>query len=195
MEPATATDLIRVWDAEYCPDPLPDGFDACMIYIGGSSAAHIWDDDELARVAHLPRLPVWVPTPGQENPRQVALQVDRRLTDLGIPRGPQPDGEKVGVMWDMETGREPDPRWLNIAAATLTRRGRANLPYGSRDTLFAEPPRAGYVVATDDHNPELYPHVHSIANQYWFDLDTPGGLIDVSVFTRASLRYFWHPAS
>lgn len=194
MQPDLAADLVIVWDAEFCPDPIPDNLAACMIYIGGSSAAHVWDADELARVAHLPRLPIWVPTPGQENPRHVAALADRRMTELGIPRGLTGDGDKAGLMWDMETGKEPDPRWLELAADRLTRRGRANLPYGSPDTVFAYEDRAGYVVATDSGAPNPYPHPDVLGTQYAFDVPTPGGLVDLSVFTKDSLRYFWQPA-
>lgn len=194
MDPSIdTTRTAQVWDAEDCPDPIPDGYDACMIYVGGSSAAHVWTDEELARVAHLPRLPVWVPTPGQDNARAVALEVKERLRVLGVPRYRQDTGERVAVMWDLERGTLPDPGWVRTVCNHLAADGWSNLIYGSTSWVFQEPPRDGYVVATNDGINEVYPHAHAVANQYRFDLEVPGGTIDVSCFNRDTLARFWHP--
>lgn len=185
---------LRVFDAAYCPDPVPEDYAGCLVYIGGSSADHIWTDTELARVKAYRRLCTWVPTPGSDNPRQVARQAVRRLHELGVPRGYDGYGRHPAVLWDMETGQEPDPRWLNIAADYVWQAGYANLVYGSLDTIYGQPTRSGYVVAHYDGNPELPDHPGVIAKQYAADVHTPGGPIDQSAFLTTAFGHFWQPA-
>src|SRR5258708_8027882 len=111
-------DTAEMFDAAFCPAPVPAGFPACMVYAGGSSASHPWTARELALVAHLPRLPVWVPTPGTDNPRQAGLTFVAWLAANKVP-AVAPKGEHTPGMWDLETGRVPYPRWGNNPCKVL----------------------------------------------------------------------------
>lgn len=193
MEQIADEAVVPVFDGMHCPDPVPPGFAGCLVYIGGSSAAHVWDDQELARVAHLPRLPVWVPTPGQDNPRQAARMAADRLRTLGVPDREDACGRRPALLWDMETGREPDPGWYSIAADYLWHCGYANLGYASLNVARALPTRSGIVLALPDGKPELTGLTGEVGHQYAFDLRMPGGTIDSSVFRASTLAHFWLP--
>ncbi len=190
--------VIKAFDAENCPNPVPAGFGACMVYAGGSSAAHAWTEQELALVAHLPRLPVWVPTPGVDDPLQAAAGFAAWLKAHQVPALNRA-GEHTRVMWDLETGREPDPQWLNRAADHLGQlAGVWNLVYGSVSTLFGQPQRAGYVVADFPQPPaagqlHLYQRPGVVATQYSAEVPVPGGVIDEDVFTAELARQIWLP--
>jgi hypothetical protein len=188
--------LAHGFDAAYCPDPIPAGYTWCMVYAGGSSAARPdgWTTAELARVEHLPRLPVWVPTPGSDNPRQAAIMFRQWLGDHGVPAAQENGGEHVRVMWDLETGTEPDPRWVTIAADYLLQAGYFNLIYGSPSWLFGQPRRAGYMVADPDGIPLLYPHAGVVGTQYAWNVATPGGPIDANVLLAGVRQRLWQPA-
>ncbi len=186
-------DTAPVWDASHCPNPLPDGYAACMGYLGGSSAAHEWTNEEWDAVRHMPRLPVWVPTPGVDNPRQSALACVRRLAELGVPRADQQGGRHVTVLWDLETGTEPDPGWANHAADVLLAHGYFNLIYGSTAWIFGNPSRAGYVVADPTGSAHMYLHPDVSGTQYAWGIQTAGGAIDASLFTLDAIAKFWRP--
>lgn len=186
-------DTVLMFDASHCPSPVPQGYAACMGYAGGSSAAHEWTPDEWARVAHLPRLPVWVPTPGRDNPRQAALAFARRLTELGVPRADQQGGRHVRCLWDMETGTEPDPGWLDIAADVLHARGYFSLSYGSTSWAFGQTRRAGYFPADPTGVPHLYDHDNVVGTQFRWGVLTDGGIIDESLITTDLLPNLWMP--
>lgn len=183
------------FDAAHCPNPVPPGYRWCMVYAGGSSATHAWDDQELQLVAHLPRLPVWVPTPGSDNPHTAAEQLIDWLAAHGVPAATQPTDPRVHVMWDMETGKEPDPTWANLAADDLDQAGYSNLVYGSKATLFGQPRRDGYVVADPTGVAHLYPRPGVRATQYAFDVQTPGGTIDQDAMERDLVSGLWLPAA
>lgn len=186
--------VASMFDAETCPDPVPDHYDACMVYAGGSSAAHAWSEAELARVAHLPRLPVWVPTPGHEGALAAADAFLAWLTEHGVPGRAHAQDRPVHVMWDMETGKEPDAAWLDKAADHLAKHGYWNLVYGSTSTLFGQPARDGYVVANPTGQPHMFQRAHVRATQYAFDVHVPGGIIDQTLITRELVNQLWTPA-
>lgn len=182
-----------VFDAETCPDPIPPGYVGCMVYAGGSSAAHAWEQAELDRVAHMPRLPVWVPTPGRDDPAAAAAELLAWLKGHGVePVNPR-NGQRVHVMWDMETGKEPDAAWLDQAASHVAAGGYWNWVYGSISTLFGQPARDGYVVANPTGQIHMYLHPQAVATQFQFEVAVSGGTIDRSAFTRAALGSFWLP--
>lgn len=193
MESAINEGTVQVWDRSHCPDPLPDGYGACGVYIGGSSASHAWTDAELARVAHLPRLPIWVPTPGLENPRQVAMQALRRLRDLNVPPVTGVCGQRQVLVWDMETGRDTDAGWLDIAANYLHAHGYLNWVYASLSVITLLPSRAGRWLALPDGLNRLTGLGDEVGKQYRWAVATPGGTIDASVFRETSLAHFWQP--
>lgn len=186
-------EVLPVFDAEHCPDPLPADFRACLVYAGGSSAAHAWDQAELDRVAHLPRLPVWVPTPGHDAPLAAADQFLAWLAAHNVPSTGQNGGQPVHVMWDMETGQEPDAHWLNRAADRLAEHGYWNLVYGSTSTLFGQPARDGYIVANPTGAPHMFAHPQVKGTQYAFNVKTAGGAIDESLFTVELVHQLWMP--
>lgn len=193
MQLLAYVDAVPGMDAEYCPDPLPKAARWWMVYAGGSSAAHAWEADELARVAHLPRLPVWVPTPGLDDPHTAASQFISWLQGHGVPALSQATGERTRVMWDMERGKQPDPAWLDVAADALRAAGYRSLVYGSLDTLLQQPARAGYVVANPTRQAHLYQHPYVVATQYDDDVPVTGGRVDLDVATSQLVRQLWLP--
>lgn len=187
--------LVNGWDAAFCPDPAPTVINGRRMayagfYLGGSSAFRTWPDDERRRIsaARLLAMPIWVPTPGSDNPRQVALQAIAALKAAGIPPHATPFR---AMMWDLETGTEPASQWLTIAANTLAFYGYDNLVYGSPDgsQIFSEPPRLGYIVAFYDGRPSLYPHPGAVGKQYQANVSVPGGQVDLNVLERSILAH------
>lgn len=193
MEQTLNEAVLQGFDARLCPDPVPDGMAFVMPYIGGSSASHVWTGAELARVAHLPRLPIWVPTPGTDNPRQAALGAVSVMRSLGIPPGPRLCHEQCALLWDMETGTEPDPRWYNTAADVLWSHGYANVGYASPDVAAHLPIRSGLIVARPGTPPAVGPMAGEIGTQYRWGERTPGGTIDLDVLRESALRLLWLP--
>ena len=188
------------WDAAFCPDPVPTIINGnrqsyAGFYIGGSSALHVWNDaerallDEAGETSGLLAMPIWVPTPGFDNPRQAGLAAAAAMEHEGIPAHATP--WRV-LMWDMETGNVAAyPSWLTIAADTLASRGYGSLVYGSVDGsgLFAMPPRSGYMVARFDGRPQLYPHADAVGKQYQAGVNVPGGQVDLDVVDAAVLAH------
>jgi len=175
------------WDAEFCPGPLPSG-GWCMVYAGGSSASRAWDEAELARVAHVPRLPVWVPTPGSDDPAAAAAEFGGWLRGYKVPAG-------AHVMWDMETGKEPDPKWCAAAADAIRKEGWLNLVYGSVSVVFGQPARDGYVVANPTGQLHMYGAANVRATQYAFNVAVAGGHVDLDVMAADLVRQLWQPAA
>lgn len=181
------------FDAAHCPDPVPSGYKWAMVYAGGSSATHAWDEAELHRVNQLPRLPVWVPTPGRDDPLKAADAFLAWLTAHHVPPISAAPHRPVHVMWDMETGKEPDAAWLNKAADRVAAHGYWNLVYGSISTLFGQPARSGYIVANPTNQPHMYPHAGARGTQWAEDVKVPGGLIDQDVLDRFLVGQLWMP--
>ena len=192
--PEVANDPVNGWDAAFCPDPAPTDINGRRMlyagfYLGGSSAFHVWSDAERRRLgpAHLRGMPIWVPTPGSDNPRQVALAAATAMRAVGIPSHATP--WRV-LMWDLETGVEPDPSWLNVAADTLASRGYGSLVYGSPGNgLFSYAARSGYMVASFDGKPSLYPHPNVAGKQYEANVAVPGGEVDLDVLASSMLAH------
>lgn len=189
------TGLDYGWDAEFVPDPAPTEINGMHmsyagIYLGGSSAARVTPSRERARIteAGLKTMPIWVPTPGFDNPRQAALDAANLLRMAGVPDHATP--WRV-LMWDQETGILPDPSWLALAADTLAARGYGSLVYGSPDGshLFANPPRSGYIVASWDGRPTLYPAPHVVGKQFAAGVVVPGGVVDLDVIDATLLDH------
>lgn len=192
---ASAGTLVNGWDAAFCPDPVPTEINGRRMayggfYLGGSSAYRTWPDNERRRLAasRLKAMPIWVPTPGSDNPRQVALQAAAALKAVGIPAHATPFR---ALMWDLETGTEPAPQWLTVAANTLASQGYDNLVYGSPggSQIFSEPARLGYLVAYYDRVPSLYPHPNVIGKQYEANVSVPGGQVDLNVLESSILAH------
>jgi len=189
------TDLVAAWDAALCPDPLPDDSIgvACMPYIGGSSAFRVWTGTELARVAHMPKLPIWVPTPGVDNARQAGKACLARLRALGIPATTAAGG-KQWVLADLETGTEPDPSWLTVFVKPIFAAGyeipRYGSPLGSQIFKYSAG-TAGFLVADYDGVAKLYPHPRVIGKQFATEVKVPGGTVDLDVLAPSVLSHLW----
>jgi hypothetical protein len=191
----SSTSLVNGWDAAFCPDPVPTVINGLRMsyagfYLGGSSAYHVWSDSERRRLnaSGLRALPIWVPTPGSDNPRQVGLAAAAAMGAVSIPNHATP--WRV-LMWDLETGVQPDPSWLNIAADTLASRGYGSLVYGSPggSGLFSYASRTGYVVASFDGNATLYPHANVVGKQYQANVSVSGGSVDLDVLQSGTLAH------
>jgi hypothetical protein len=168
---------VRGWDAAFCPDPLPDpGFAFAGCYIGGSSAFRVWPDSELARVAHMPVLPIWVPTPFLDNPRQTAIQAARRMEQVGVPHHARPFR---AMMLDLETVIAP--AWVRAFADRFASLGYDTIVYGSISDLFLNPRRTGYAVADPTGHPHMFLHPGVIITQYQFDVQLAGGVVDLDL--------------
>jgi hypothetical protein len=176
------------WDAAFCPDPVPAGHAYAKVYIGGSSAYHVWTADERAKVHGMRVMPIWVPTPGVDNPRQVAMQAADALKAIGVTPFQTP---YRALMWDLETGREPDPGWLTVAADKLNSLGYDNLVYGSVSAsgLFSYPSRLGYVVADPTGKPHMYDHADVAETQYAQNVTVPGGQVDLDLLNESILAH------
>ena len=193
----------RGWDAAFCPDPAPDqddGYTWCEVYLGGSSATRRdgWNQTEHNRVADLPKLPVWVPTPGVDNPRQSALAYLAALRAVGYPAFATP---WKAAMWDLETGTEPDPAWFSVAHSVMMAAGYGTVSYGSRAWVFGEPNYLGMIVSDPDGDPDFrplqvaHPRAVIVGKQYKFGVQTPGGVIDLNALHPAFMLHLGHFAS
>lgn len=190
---ATMTELVYGWDAAFCPDPLPEDSvgTICQVYVGGTSAYRTWTPGERSRVAHMPKLPVWVPTPGTDNPRQEALAFLRELELLGW--GPSTaSGDRLYVMVDLETGKEPDAGWLDVFASYIWSAGLSTLEYGSREWIYGYHPKEGRIIADPDGVASLSGlPAHTIGKQYQQNVPVPGGKVDLDVYDARILSHLW----
>lgn len=186
---------VEAFDAEMCPTDVPAGVEVAFVYIGGSSAASIWDQHERQRVQHLHKAPIWVPTPGREDPRKVAFQAAAQMAALGIPRAGEAPEVACHLFWDLETGKEPDPEWYRVAADRLRQNGYHSIAYGSLGYLFDYEQRAGYWPANPTGVAHLTEHPGVVAEQYAWNVRVPGGLINRDVVARQLLPGLWQPSA
>jgi len=183
---------VQSFDAEHCPDPAPTGYEGALVYAGGSSAAHAWTDKEIARAAAVVKwlLPVWVPTPGTDDPVKVGKEFVAWLTAHKVPTSTVAE-HPVHLVWDLETGKEPDAAWADQACRVTTNAGWYNLIYGSLNVIFHQPVRDGYFVANPTGQPHMYDHRDVKATQYAFDVKVPGGVIDQSLVSVELANQMW----
>lgn len=185
-------EVVDGWDSETCPGQLPEGYQMAFIYAGGSSAAHAWTDEEIDRVKHLPLLPIWVPTPGTDSPVEAAQEFIAWLKDHKVPAIVPTSGQHQHVMWDMETGKEPDAKWLREAADEMQAASFWNLVYGSTSTLFGQPERDGYMVANPTNEPHLFLRPGVRATQWGFNQPSGESKIDTWLLAKDLLGCCWH---
>jgi hypothetical protein len=186
--------VVNGFDAAWCPDPVPTGYGWCEVYIGGSSATRPrgWSAEEVIRVDHLPKLPVWVPTPGHDNPRQSALSCLAALKAFGVPAYATP---WRAVLWDLETGVEPDPAWFSVVRSVMMNHGYGTMSYGSVAWAFGEPNYMGLIVAEWDGEPSLdslrleHPGALIVGKQYRAGVRVPGGEVDQDVLDSETMRH------
>ena len=138
---------------------------------------------------------MWVPTPGVDNPRQSALSCIRACQAYGVPAHATPWRT---VLWDLETGTEPDPPWFAAARTVMEAHGYASMSYGSSGWAFGEPNYLGLIIALPGTSFTLdqvrSAHVgHLIAGiQDRFGVQVPGGVIDTDQLDAAWLPHLGH---
>lgn len=176
---AAAVTFLTGFDSAFCPVPVPgeQEFEVVSFYIGGSSAFHVWDAQERALIKGRVTLPIWVPTPGLDNPTQVAQGIAHTMRSLGIPSGATP---YRAVMWDMETST--DAEWLTLACNRLASLGYDSYIYGSASSVLQLPQRSGYIVADPTGHVHLYDHAGVVGTQYAWDVQVTGGQVDADVY-------------
>jgi hypothetical protein len=190
------------WDAAYCPNPVPPSISGhetawCEVYVGGSSATrrHGWGLAELARVNHLPKLPVWVPTPGVDNPRQSALACRAALAAFRVPAYASP---WRWVLVDLETGaakNQADAGWLAVFRGTLEAGGFDTVSYASAGWVCGYPAYSGRLAACWDGDPDLSRCNGELApcafagKQYAAGVQTSGGTVDLDVIGEQYLPH------
>lgn len=180
-------ELTPGWDAAFCPNPIPDDLNFGPwneVYIGGSSATRRngWNTGEMSLVRNRKCLPVYVPTPGFDNPRQAALDCIANLQRYHVPANASP---WRAVMWDMETGVLPDPAWFTVVHSVMVAHGYGTVSYGSRAWVFGEPNYMGMIVADPDDNPDFtdlqlqHPQALIVGKQYNWNVTFDGNPIDL----------------
>ena len=128
-----------MWDASTPPATLPPGFDAAAGYLGGDTP-HVWTAAEWRRVGKLAKLPIWVRSDpgGAEQGSAEAGNVLHRLYLLGARPG-------CTVALDLETAVAAP--YVKAFHSVLSFFGYHVWVYGSRTTVFGNPPCDGYWVA------------------------------------------------
>jgi hypothetical protein len=183
---------VQSFDAAHCPNPAPKGYEGALVYAGGSSATHAWTGAEIARARKVVTwlLPVWVPTPGTDDPVKAGQQFVAWLTAHKV-RTSQQAGHPVHLMWDLETGKEPDAAWADQACRVTANAGWYNLIYGSLNVIFRQPVRHGYFVANPTGQPHMYDHQDVKATQYALNVKLAGGVIDQSLVSVELANQMW----
>jgi hypothetical protein len=142
-------------DAAFPPGALHD----CQVaagYIGGLLACHVWSAHEWGVQTARWRLPIFVPNTAVP-PRQQAKACIQALRELKVP-----EGKVYGL--DLETAVAPE--WVGTFADITHQAGWHCMPYGSPSTIFRNPPRAGYWVASPTGTPHMYEHPNVRGTQY-----------------------------
>lgn len=190
------------FDAAFCPNPVPSSIDGlevawCEVYIGGSSATRPrgWSAAELVRVEHLAKLPVWVPTPGADNPTQSARSALSALRAFRVPAFASP---WRALLVDLETGlaaTSADQAWLAAFRARIEAAGYDTMPYASVSRLCGYQAYTGRLGACWDGsqdltrcNGELVPCA-LVGKQYAAEVQLAGGAVDLDVLEARMLPH------
>lgn len=171
--------VLNGFDAAFCPNPVPaeSEYEVAEFYAGGSSAFHIWTPAERSLIKGRLTLPIWVPTPGLDNPTQVAEGIAATLKGLGIPAHATPFR---AVMLDMETSTDAD--FITLCCDKLAAFGYDSFIYGSASSVFHLPARSGYIVADPTGEPHIYDHADAIGTQYAWGVNVTGGQVDADLY-------------
>lgn len=181
-------DCRPMFDAAYLPRPVPEGYEAVLVYAGGSAATHAWPDEDVAATEHLHQLPAWVPDPARDDPEVAADEFLAWLTSHHFPPVVAWSGDRQLVSVDMETAGRADAAWVNRFCNRTEQHGYENTPYGSKGTLFALPPREGYYVADWTNAPHMTLAPSVLITQYQADVEVSGGQIDLDMIAAPVLR-------
>lgn len=132
----TYLSLAKMADAAFAPDIQP-GFEIAAGYYGGPGAFHVWPRADWGRFPGY-RLPIWVEATGDKSGQIDGQGAVDELGRLGVPKG-------SFTVLDMETMR--DRTYVTNFGAELKSAGYRVWVYGSRSTVFGNPPLNGYWVA------------------------------------------------
>lgn len=129
--------LAKMADAAFAADIVP-GFEIGAGYYGGPGAFHVWKPSDWARFPGY-RLPIWVAATGNKSGQVDGQNALDALRALKVPPG-------SFTVLDMEIMR--DRTYVeNFAAEVGGPGGYRVWVYGSRSTVFGNPPCNGYWVA------------------------------------------------
>lgn len=175
--------LAKMADAAFAQDITP-GFEIAAGYYGGPGAYHVWPRSDWARFSGY-RLPIWVPSPGNKDGEVDGRQAVDELLALKVPPGSY-------TVVDMEILR--DRTYVERFAATLHEEGGYRLwDYGSRSTVFGNPPCNGWWVAdygiSTAEGTRLLEMPHVRAWQYQANI-APG--YDASLVKQWTEGGMWH---
>lgn len=174
--------LAKMADAAFAQEIQP-GFEIGAGYYGGPGAFHVWSPSDWARFPGY-RLPIWVPSTGAKNGDIDGGQAVIALQALKVPPG-------SFTVVDMELMR--DRTYLEKFGARLHDAGYRTWVYGSRSTVFTNPPLNGYWVAdygiTTAEGTGLLETAHVRAWQYAANL-APG--YDASLVKQWTEGGMWH---
>jgi hypothetical protein len=161
------------------------GYDVAGGYLGGMTP-HEWSPAQWAAQGARWRAPFWTPDPGSDPKAQAADIVDL-MRELKAPAW--------SIVWlDMET--TINPGLVNGIANEVVAGGFLTGVYGSESTVFANPPRSGYMVALWDGVVSLYEHPHAIAKQYRGNVTDKSGLqVDLDIYADACPLWDTRPAA
>lgn len=190
------------FDAAFCPNPVPSSIGGqpvhwCEVYIGGSSASrpHGWSAAELVRVEHLAKLPVWVPTPGYENPDHAAQLCLAALRAFRVPAFASP---WRAVLVDLETGlaaTEADQSWLAPFRARIEAGGYDTMTYASTSRICGYQAYTGRLGACWDGSQDLTRWNRELAGcalvgkQYAAEVQLSGGAVDLDVLDEGHMAH------
>jgi Domain of unknown function (DUF1906) len=149
------------------------GYDVAGGYLGGDTP-HAWSREQWDAQDARWRCPFWVPWPSVD-PRQQAADIVTALRNLQAP---------VGTIYFLDVEALNDTAIINAIANDVHASGYLTGVYGSESTVFANPPRSGYLVALWDGLNTLYEHPHAVGKQYRGNvIDKSGVKVDLDVFT------------
>lgn len=153
--------FVKMWDAAFPTFPWPSWLLIVAGYIGGD-AKNVWTFAQWKNAGRRRKLPIWVAAQsGTRNGVTDAWAILAQCYRLKIRRGSP-------IVIDMET--LVDPIYLWAIYGILTFFGYRVWVYGSKDTVFGNPPCDGYWVADFTQIRHMVPGKLVRATQY----RTPG---------------------
>jgi Domain of unknown function (DUF1906) len=161
--------LVKCFDAsDQIPSAAPSGCEACLGYIGGTKALHIWTLAEWQQFGHLIQFPCWV-ADFSGNAGQQGSQAAAAATKLGW-------RAHRAIVLDMEA--VDNPSFLSAWAAEVRKAEFTPVWYGSRSSSAQA---SAYIrwLADPDGVAGLESGFHAV--QYDWNVTVPGGVVDLSV--------------
>jgi hypothetical protein len=161
--------LIKCFDAsEQIPPSAPSGCEACLGYIGGATALHVWTLAEWKRFGHLIQFPCWI-ADFSGDPVKQGQQAAEAASKLGWRPG-------RGIVLDMES--TSDKSFLTKWADEVHKAKFVTIWYGSR-AVSGQASDYKRWLADPDGIAALVPGFDAV--QYEWNVQVPGGVVDLSV--------------